>query len=124
VTRIIHNDPNCKDPYCPCEHMAPVPVHSLDQDQYWTDINGNQLLIAEMEPSHAGNALRMLVRNAWQVELRYSLREMTSGWLPSGSMASDAVDQMFYERAEDPEKWLLSKPQAQALFRRSVEEFD
>lgn len=87
------------------------PCHFLDQDEIWTDKEGNQHRIDEMSVRYKANVVAFLERRAVSMEFNYSLGEarFIGGMaMHAQELAEDACGDEWERRMDDPVAWLRS----------------
>lgn len=82
----------------------------LRQDEFWETRSGRVMVIADMVPDHAANALRMIGRDYKSHAAAASLVALRN----RDSSTAMAI-------AGDPEKWFTTQPQVLALLARAQE---
>lgn len=87
----------------------------LHQDRFWKTDRGTVVVISDMVPEHAANALRMLARRYLMIASSHVAKRLGA---EEGTMTEAEEDELALAMAQ-PEQWFTKLPQIRALFERA-----
>jgi hypothetical protein len=102
--------------------VSDIDIHVIDQAETWTDINGIEHRLADMEPRYCRNVAAFLMRRADEIAFRYGLMLARVPLPDMDTVAFDIVDADIGRETElfvDPAAWLADKPLLKALRERA-----
>lgn len=98
-------------------------IRRFGQKNVWVDREGNEHVIAEMDPRYAANVVKFLERRAAGVALKYStalaFAPMPGEWTNAYDIVTAGIERQWDEMDADPVAWLRKKPLMIALRERA-----